>query len=380
MISTWSFWIVLSVGAAWTAWGSARWREPVLATLAAALIAWNDWKTLLIYVGLVTAVWQLVRGRRPSRIALLAVGGLALGLVACKWAKVLEEGIAVPLGLSYLIFRLIHVLIEAERGQLTRVSAWSEFAHYLLSPALFAAGPLERWDHFVAEQQGQLNGTLAAEALQRIALGLVKKLLLADSLLIKIAVATGVSDTTLFTSHTSPSLLWLGALLAYLRIYMEFSGYSDLAVGAGLLWGRRIMENFNWPVLAVTPSDFWRRWHISLSQWCSRYIYMPAIGRLRNPLLPMFGSFLVMGLWHLIGWNRVGWAVYQTAGVLVYLGWCRVMGRMRADSWRARPAWRVASCLMTQAFVTVSYVFAFRRENVPLHSTLALLARMFGWS
>ncbi|MEO5958220.1 MAG: MBOAT family O-acyltransferase, partial [Opitutaceae bacterium] len=250
---------------------------------------------------------------------------------------------------------------------------------YFLSPALFAAGPLERWEHFSTQRLDELDGVRAAEALQRIVLGLAKKILVADALLVRLGHELGVANAEAFTRASSPATLWLGALLSYARIYAEFSGYSDIAVGAGLLWGRRIMENFNWPILAVTPSDFWRRWHISLSQWCARYVYMRAIGYFRDPFLPMLGSFLVMGLWHLIGWNRIGWALYQTAGVLVHLGWCRLAGRAQPGTWRTGWPWRVVSCLLTQAFVTASYVFAFRQENVSLDSTLALLLRMFGF-
>ena len=378
MISTWPFWIVLLVGAGWTAWGSARWREPVLAALAAVLIGWTDLKLLLIYFCLVAAVWQLVSHGRISWAKVSAIIALAAGLVIFKWGQAVQEGFAGALGFSYLIFKLIHVLIEAGRGQLPPIKGLSEFTHYMLSPAMFVAGPLERFEHFVGEKRSHLDGTLAAEALQRIALGLVKKLLLADAVLVNLSIACGVENNAAFTPETPAATLWWGAFFCYMRIYAEFSGYSDIAVGAGLLWGRRIMENFNWPILAVTLPDFWRRWHISLSQWCSRYIYMPAIGKLRTPLVPMFGSFLVMGLWHIFGWNRVGWAIYQTAGVLVYLGWCGWMGRAKPNTWRMHWPWRVVSCLLTQAFVTVGYVFLFRGENVSIQSTLAILARMFG--
>jgi alginate O-acetyltransferase complex protein AlgI len=189
-----------------------------------------------------------------------------------------------------------------------------------------------------------------------------------------------VADMDALTPAASPGSLWLGTLLSYARVYIEFSGYSDIAVGAGLLWGRRIMENFNWPILATTPSDFWRRWHISLSQWCARYVYMRAIGYFRNPFVPLFASFLVMALWHYIGWNRVGWALYQTAGVLVHLGWCHLLGRAQPGTWRTGWTWRITSCLMTQTFVVGSYVFLSRKEGVSLGSSLALLMRMFGVS
>ncbi|MEO5957618.1 MAG: hypothetical protein ABIZ49_13900, partial [Opitutaceae bacterium] len=219
MIGTLAFWIILLVGAAWTAWAPVRWREPMLAALAAALIGWADPVTLLVYAGLVAAVWQLVRTGQASRAATFAVGALVVGLVACKWAQAMETGVAGPLGLSYLVFRLIHVLIEARRGQLPPLRSWSEFAHYFLSPALFAAGPLERWEHFSAQRLDKLDGGRAAEALQRIVLGLAKKILVADALLVRVGHALGVDDAAAFTAASSPATLWLGALLSYARIY-----------------------------------------------------------------------------------------------------------------------------------------------------------------
>jgi alginate O-acetyltransferase complex protein AlgI len=380
MIGTGAFWLILLTGAAWTAWGPARWREPGLALLAAALVGWHDPGALLVYLGLTVLVWRLVRGGRSARGVNAAVAALAVGLAGCKWLQAISsgDGVAGPLGLSYLVFRLIHVLIEAGRGQLPPSRGWAEFAHYAFCPGIFAAGPLERWEHFTAERRERVDGTLAAEALQRLAVGLCKKLVLADAVLLNVAASLGVADPTSFTPATPPATLWLGALLCYLKIYAEFSGYSDIAVGAGLLWGRRIMENFNWPVLATTPADFWRRWHISLSQWCARYVYMPLLGAWRGTAAPMLGSFLVMGLWHLIGWNRVGWAVWQTAGVLVQSGWCRLAGRARPGTWRVRWPWRLASCLLTQIFVIASYTFIMAGEDRSLSASLGWLAQMFG--
>jgi alginate O-acetyltransferase complex protein AlgI len=381
MIGNPVFWVVLLAGAGWTAWGTIRWREPVLAALAGALVAWTDPVAFVCFLGLTTLVWWLVRAGRPARGMMAAVIALAAGLAAYKWLHVTfhAEGMAPPLGLSYLIFRLIHVLLEANRAQLPPVRDWTEFVHYAFSPAIFTAGPIERWDHFTAERREKVDGLLAAEALQRIALGLTKKLWVADGLLLDLGYKLDlvVSGQDL-TADASPGKLWLGVVLCYLRIYTEFSGYSDIAVGAGLLWGRRIMENFNWPILAVTPSDFWRRWHISLSQWCARYIYMPMLGWLRTPVIAFFGSFLVMGLWHTIGWNRVGWAMWQTVGVMAHVGWGRVMKRPQPGSWREGWPWRVTSWLLTQSFIATSYVFMFRGEDASFQSALVILGRMFG--
>lgn len=138
------------------------------------------------------------------------------------------------------------------------------------------------------------------------------------------------------------------------------------------------MENFNWPILAANPSDFWRRWHISIAQWCSNCVYLPMMGWARGVIVPMIASFVVMGLWHGLGWNRVGWALWQVAGLLVFITWQKKMGRARAGSWRASWIWKYCSIAMTQTFVVASYAFMLKGETVPVFDSLRLIAKMTG--
>lgn len=380
MIGTGGFWVILALGAAWVAWGPARWRDLGLALAAAGLLALEDPLSLGAYCGLAAMAWWTVREpTRAARVGRAAVVALAIGLAGSKWLQSVAEGDAGgPLGLSYLVFRLIHVLVEAGRGNLSVRPGAAEFAHYVLSPAMFSAGPIERWEIFVARKLPGLDRATFAEAAHRLALGLAKKLLIADVLVVNIAGYFHLGGDTPLTLARSPTELWAGTLLCYVRIYVEFSGYSDIAVGAGMLWGRRLMENFNWPIFARTPPDFWRRWHISLAQWCASYVYMPLLGWMRSSIMPLFASFLVMGLWHMVGWNRVGWAAWQTLGVLVHATWARRLGRATPGGWRTRRPWGVASWLLTQTFVTAGYVFAVNGEDQSLTNALRLLARMFG--
>ena len=132
--------------------------------------------------------------------------------------------------------------------------------------------------------------------------------------------------------------------------------------------------------MARNPSDFWRRWHISLSAWCQHYVYMPTLAQWRNPFLSLLLGFLVMGLWHLASWNRVGWALYSSGCVAVFLLWSRWLGRPRPKTWRTHPLWGVASLLLTQAGVVISYSFLANGEDQPLGTSLCILGRLFGLS
>lgn len=376
-----SYWLGLVAGLCWALWAPKRWREAGLGLLAAAMVLRHSVAAGVVYLALGALVWSLVRsgGVRGGR-ARAAVCSLAGGLVLCEsmesWT---EGGWHTPLGLSYLVFRLIHVVVDAGRGAWTRPpDAW-EFVHFLLSPALFVAGPLERWGHWEKEP-AEPAGRRVSEGLWRVLAGLMKKLFIADWMLPLVAEKFGWATPETLAGQDGGFAVWQACLFVYLKIYAEFSGYSDIAVGVGLWWGRRPMENFNWPVIAATPADFWRRWHISIAQWCADCVYLPLMGRLRNVVVPMLASFVVMGLWHGLGWNRVGWAVWQVGGLLMLIAWQKRMGRPKAGSWRARWPWRIVSIAFTQAFVVASYAFMVHGETVPVGDSLVLIARMAGWS
>jgi alginate O-acetyltransferase complex protein AlgI len=374
------YWLVLLLGAVWASYAPTRWREAGLALLAFALVVDHEPRAAAVFIAAAACVWWLVRRQAGVPAMAVAIAALAAGLVGSEIVQQFGSGDWVkPLGLSYLVFRLINVLVDARRGAWERPPGWSEFCHFLFTPALFVAGPLERWGHW-EKPVGADRGTQVATGVWRIVGGLLKKMYLADLLLPALAAKLSWTVPDQLQTGTVAAGIWQACLFVYLKIYFEFSGYSDIAVGAGLLWGRRPMENFNWPILAATPADFWRRWHISIAQWCSNCIYLPVMGLVRGVVIPMLASFVVMGLWHGLGWNRVGWAVWQVAGLLVFIAWQRRLGRPKPGTWRGGAAWRLASIGLTQAFVVASYVFMLHGETVPLGQSLRLLARMFGWA
>lgn len=381
MIGGSPYWLVLLAGAVWAAWAPPRMREAGLALLAFAWVLTHDVLAGAVYLGLGAVVWLLVRRGPPlSSQAAAAVIALAAGLAGAKGIEAFRAGEwHTPLGLSYLVFRLIHVVVDARRRAWATPPTAAEFAHFLFTPALFVAGPLERWGHW-QQVPPEPRGERIAAGVWRVLIGLLKKLYVANMLLPALWTALEWARPDAVGAQSEAGALWQATLFAYLQIYAEFSGYSDIAVGAGLLWGRRPMENFNWPVIAATPADFWRRWHISIAQWCADCVYLPVMGLLRSVVVPMLASFVVMGLWHGLGWNRAGWALWQVGGLLVFITWQKRMGRPKPGTWRAGWAWRVASIGLTQAFVVASYAFMLHGETVPVGESFVLIARMLGWS
>jgi alginate O-acetyltransferase complex protein AlgI len=381
MLGGWIYWAVLGLGTLWTLLAPARFREAGLALLALGLVIDHDGAAGACYLAAVVAVWWLVRGPTPRFFpAAVAIVILAIGLLVSEIFENFGTGEwASPLGLSYLVFRLIHVVVDARRNAWKNPPGLMAFLHFMFTPALFVAGPLERWGHW-DEPVDPDRGRRIGVGIWRIVIGLMKKVYIADLFLPSLAAQYGWTVPETMSPATGAAGIWQACAFSYLKIYAEFSGYSDVAVGAALLWARRPMENFNWPVLAATPADFWRRWHISIAQWCSNCVYLPVMGMLRGVLVPMLASFIVMGLWHGLGWNRVGWALWQVGGLLVFIAWQKRLGRPKRDSWRAGTGWRLASIGMTQAFVIASYAFMLHGETVPVSESLALIARMFGWT
>ncbi len=360
--------------------------------LAAACVGYLGWVQPGLTAVFLSGTWLFHRalgrlGRdRAGTLGLTLVAGLSVLLAAWKFLPTAGIGLTfretatfglAPLGLSYLVFKLIHAAVDVDRGTLP-VPDFPEFVAYLFFVPMFTAGPIERLDRFRAGREPAWRRELWVEGGTRILHGFIKKFALAEGLLYRLVRDRWIDDPRFDLSLTSPGTVWLVAGISYLRIYLDFSGYSDIALGTGRLLGFRLAENFHWPVLATNPSDFWRRWHISLSQWCQHYIYMPSMGVLRSPYVPLFLTFLVMGAWHIVSWNRVGWAAYNTAGVIAFMAWFRGMGRPRAGTWRASTAWRWASILMTQVFVLGSVAFFMNGEDQTLRRSLDLLARMAG--
>lgn len=372
------YWMVLVTGALWAWRAPARWRESGLALLAFALVLAHAPIIAIVYLAAAVSVWMLVRRGSSVAAATVAITALAVGLLGSKIAEqYTHTGWISPLGLSYLVFRLIQFIVDARRGAWERPPGLMEFLHFLFTPALFVAGPLERWNHW-EKPVDESGGSRVATGVWRIIIGLLKKMYVADLFLPAIAQHTGWVVPGAMAAHPGAAAVWQACAYAYLKIYAEFSGYSDIAVGAALLWGHRPMENFNWPIIATTPADFWRRWHISIAQWCANCVYLPVMGLMRSVVVPMLASFIVMGLWHGLGWNRVAWAFWQVGGLLVFITWQKRLGRPKAGSWRTGFGWKLGSIAMTQTFVVAGYVFMLHGETVPVIDSLALLGRMLG--
>jgi alginate O-acetyltransferase complex protein AlgI len=221
----------------------------------------------------------------------------------------------IPLGISFFTFEFVHYLVELRRGG-RPITGFVDFLAFGLYWPTMVAGPIKRYQQFLPALHTGLAGPSAADAmigLVRIAIGLVKKWG-ADNLMAWIEFNEGQFE------HLDLETRWLFLAAIAFRILLDFSGYSDMAIGFARMMGIVVPENFNWPYVARTPIEFWQRWHMSLSSWIRDYIYIPLGGnrlglprRILNALIAM----ALCGLWHGPSWNFAVWGLYHGAGLAV---------------------------------------------------------------
>src|SRR5215470_330359 len=295
------------------------WGEPKFVVVMLASILLNYFLALWI---------DRVRDKGDARPALATAIVLNLGLlVFFKYVNFLGDNlnlvlagiglppvvipaIALPIGISFFTFHALSYVIDVYRRAAPAQRSLFNIGLYIsLFPQLIA-GPIIRY-HDIAHQLVERTVTRAgfAYGVERFVVGLGKKVLIANSL----AVPADLIFTIPGDQLTMP-VAWLGVICYALQIYFDFSGYSDMAIGLGYMFGFRILENFNYPYISQSLTEFWRRWHISLSNWFRDYLYIPLGGNRVAPwrvYLNLVIVFFLCGLWHGAAWNFVVWGLFH---------------------------------------------------------------------
>ena len=212
-----------------------------------------------------------------------------------------------PIGISFFTFQGLSYLVDVYRGDVKSARSVFDFGAYLALFPQLIAGPIVRYET-VAKEINDREETVDdfSKGIKRFAVGLFKKIILANTLGEAVKVLAAISQKTVLS-------VWLEAIFATLQIYFDFSAYSDMAIGMGLFFGFHFLENFNYPLIAESITDFWRRWHISLSSWFKDYVYIPLGGSRCNKLRNYINILIVWlctGFWHGANWNFIIWGLY----------------------------------------------------------------------
>ncbi len=285
---------------------------------------------------------------------------------------------AAPLGVSYFAFKLLHYVIERRRGNF-KPHTFTDFLSFMFWMPIFTAGPIERFEHYIANRDERFHLDQVVEGGTRIAIGLVKKFVGGVVVAQAIEEVTGGDVMTLLghLDSVQPHVVWAYLFLSLLAIYLDFSAYTDIAIGASRLFGLRIMENFNFPFIATSLRDYWLRWHMTLALWCRSYIYMSLIGLTRNPYWAVIATFTVMGAWH-SGWppHWIMWGVWHGVGSVVVLMWSRFAQKRKIKLFKSR-AGAVAGWAMTMGYVALGGAFTALHHRAPLTESFRLIGRAF---
>lgn len=260
--------------------------------------------------------------------------------------------VLLPVGVSFYTFQALSYTIDVYRGVLPARRSYLEVSLFVLFFPQLVAGPIVRASEFLPQldEEPRLWKRQGADALFRIARGLAKKVLLADVL------GANLVDGPFARPEMYSSLECLVAAYAYaFQIYLDFSAYSDIAIGSAALFGFRLPENFHLPYRAASLGEFWRRWHMTLSRWLRDYLYVPLGGNRRSRLRTygnLFATMLLGGLWHGASWTFVAWGALHGVGLAVE----RALGITAETAARRRGLRRLASGLLVFHVVLVGWV------------------------
>lgn len=257
-----------------------------------------------------------------------------------------------PIGISFYTFQTMSYSIDIYRGHAKPQKSIFDFGMYVTLFPQLVAGPIVRYET-IAEEIRERTETIEdiSFGIKRFIIGLGKKVIIANHM--------GLIADTIYNGEIAiygTGILWIAAIAYTLQIYFDFSGYSDMAIGLGRIFGFHFLENFNYPYMATSITDFWRRWHISLSSWFRDYVYIPLGGNrvskfkwLRNILI----VWLLTGLWHGASWNYVLWGGYY--GLLL------ILEKVFLSKWLDKTP-KFINHIYTMFFVIVGWVI-FRIEN-----------------
>lgn len=359
----------------------ARFRNAVLLLASLIFYAWGEPKYVLLMLASILSGYgfgllqEQYRGQKGAKLVCgLSVAVSLSFLLYFKYADFFLENfnaatglgvpllrIALPIGISFYTFQIISYTVDVYRGEPAQKNLIHLAAYVAMFPQLIA-GPIVRYSDIAQQLEHRSHPTaLAAEGVRRFLIGLGKKILIANQL---------GELCSVFRASDEKSVLfyWLYAVAFALHIYFDFSGYSDMAIGLGKVFGFHFLENFNYPYISASITEFWRRWHISLGTWFRDYVYIPLggnrVGRARQ-LLNILVVWMLTGFWHGAAWNFVVWGLMFAVLLIMEKLW------LLKPLSKCRPL----AHLYVVFFVVISFVI-FNAEN--MGQALSDIGGLFG--
>ena len=303
-----------------------NYRNWILVVFSLFFYAWGEpvWIIIMIISATVDYFNALAierfRGTPWAKLGLISSVVINLGLLFLfKYSGFLYENInlvfglnldipsfTLPIGISFYTFQTISYVIDVYRGEVQAQKSYMKFTMFVSLYHQLVAGPIVRYSHIAHEIDNRVfDINDISEGIIRFCFGLFKKVFFAN---VAGQLVAQYLDSDMETLSVSAG--WFGMLMFSLQIYFDFSGYSDMAIGLGKMYGFHYHENFNYPYMARSATDFWRRWHISLGSFLRDYVYIPLGGNRKHQLLNIMLVWFLTGFWHGANWNFIFWGLY----------------------------------------------------------------------
>jgi len=312
---------------------NANYRNIILTLFSFVFYAWGEpvWILLLLFsctVDWLNALYiEKHAGTSRAKVGIVSSVIFNIGLlVVFKYSGFLYENInaifhthlkipsfTLPIGISFYTFQSVSYVIDVYRGEVKAQRNLGKFMMFVSLYHQLVAGPIVRYQHIMNEIDARkFNIKDISSGIHRFCIGLFKKVCIANIAATFVAKYMDGNFATLTTAEA-----WFGVIMFSIQIYFDFSGYSDMAIGLGKMFGFHYHENFNYPYMADSATDFWRRWHISLGTFFRDYIYIPLGGNKKWGIRNLFIVWFLTGLWHGASWNFICWGLYF--GVLIFI-------------------------------------------------------------
>ena len=297
-------------------------------------------------------------------------------LASCTGAR---SSWIVPVSVGFFVMRQVHFVYESYRGGIKRRGLLEFIAYVVYFPTIIA-GPIERFPRFVEQIGVDFDRECLTRGAERILVGTFKKFVVADLLITSMLPP---DELTRSGFHGVPwSVTIFACSMKFLYVYFDFSGYTDMAIGTSRLFGIRVMENFNFPLLRSNLAEFWRAWHMSLASMARDYVYFPLLVKYRHTVVALVATMLVIASWHEVSPGWLLWGLHHGIGLAVLAAFQR-----RAAAWcwlqpvRGTLGWRIGATMATLFFVTYGYALTWHPSDVRLSlSTYAKVWSLGLWS
>ncbi len=358
-----------------------RWRSAVILAGSSVFYAWWRVDFLLLLYSIIGGSWLIALGiekwRGTPRAMWLMRGGVIANLLTLGYFKYWNFGVSsfqaimikagvnvpeefvhvlLPIGISFFVFHAISYIVDVWRKDTPATRNLFDFASFITLFPHLIAGPVLRYKDLAWQFTNRRHGfDLFSEGAYRFMLGFAKKVLIADTV-------APLADAAFALENPSMADAWLGVIAYAVQLYFDFSGYSEMAVGLALMMGFRFIENFNFPYISKSITEFWRRWHISLSTWLRDYLYISLGGNRKGKVRTYINLFLTMllgGLWHGANWTFVLWGALH-GGLLAIE---RFVGEIRGKDAKLTLLTSSLASIYLIFFVMIGWVL-FRAPNM----------------